>query len=361
MVWGGIIVGVLLIFIGSLYYFGAHIQKPNTYIPLSPIAETVKNVVSSPTPTTHRVAAASPSSITISESFPPRGRFPDERILVATGDVIPARSVNAQTIANNDFTWGWKYIAGITSQADITLVNLESPLLSDCPVTQEGMVFCGNAHHAEGLIAGGVDIANLANNHSANYGQKGIEETVEILSSHTIQTAGMGKAAIQTVKNMRFAFLGYNDIYGSIAPISWADIPVMESQIRQAKQNADIIVVSLHFGEEYTATLSSRQVELAHAAVDAGADLVIGNHPHWIQPVEVYNGTWITYAHGNTIFDQMWSEETKKGVIGIYTFSGKTLADVTFIPTHIASFGQPSVLTDAGQKEAIRFILTGGK
>jgi len=358
IVWGGSIAGILLVFVGILTVVRSRLST-DTHQPLSPVVETVRNIFPTQTPKTTPIAPATPASISIAESFPPRGRFPDERIIVATGDVIPARSVNAQTAARNDFTWSWKNIAPITSQGDITLINLESPLLSDCPVTQEGMVFCGNARHSEGLVEGGVDIANLANNHSANHGESGLTETVSLLESKNIKTTGLSSAALQTVNGMRFAFLGYNDIYGSISPVSWADIPVMESQIRQAKQDADIVIVSIHFGEEYTASPSVRQVELAHAAVNAGADLVIGNHPHWIQPVEVYRGKWITYAHGNTIFDQMWSEETKKGVIGIYTFSGKTLADVSFIPTSIRSYGQPEIISDSKERQKIRSLLVG--
>lgn len=360
IMWGAGIVGILLVFVGSFFVFGNRVFKQNQQS-LSPIVETVQNLFPTIMPTTPVVNPAIPATISISETVPSRGRFPDERVIIATGDVIPARSVNAQAVSRNDFTWSWKHIAPLTSQADITLINLESPLLSQCPVTQEGMVFCGDARHMEGLVSGGVDIVNLANNHSANYGQKGIEETITNVASHNIQTTGMGKAAIQTINGMRFAFLGYNDIYGSVPPIAWADIPAMTREIQQAKRDADIVIVSLHFGEEYTATPSVRQMELAHAAVDAGADLVIGNHPHWIQTVEVYNNKWITYAHGNTIFDQMWSRETTLGVLGVYTFSGKILADVAFIPTQIASYGQPSIITDSGQKEAIRSSLFGKK
>ncbi len=360
IVWGAGIVGILLLLVGSLSVFGNR-PLPDNHGSISPVVESVRNIFPTSFPTALPVSAATVESISIAQSVPSRGRFPDEWSIIATGDIIPARSVNAQTVARNDFTWSWKHIAPLTSQADITLINLESPLLANCPVTQEGMVFCGDARHVDGLVFAGVDIANLANNHSANYGQKGIEETVANLSSHSIQTIGMGNAAVRTINTTRVAFLGFNDIYGSTPPISWAENANMKNQIQQVKQNADIVVVSLHFGEEYTATPSVRQMELAHAAVDAGADLVIGNHPHWIQTVEVYNNKWITYAHGNTIFDQMWSRETTLGVLGVYTFSGKILADVAFIPTQIASYGQPSIITDSGQKEAIRSSLFGKK
>jgi poly-gamma-glutamate synthesis protein (capsule biosynthesis protein) len=84
--------------------------------------------------------------------------------------------------------------------------------------------------------------------------------------------------------------------------------------------------------------------EIAHYVIDSGADLIIGNHPHWVQGVELYKGKLITFAHGNFIFDQMWSYETRVGVIGRYTFLDRTLARVEFIPTIIEDYGRPILL-----------------
>jgi len=96
-------------------------------------------------------------------------------------------------------------------------------------------------------------------------------------------------------------------------------------------------------------------VEIAHLAVDAGADLIIGNHPHWVQAVELYKGKhalsgaegYIAYAHGNFIFDQMWSYETRVGVIGRYTFYDDRLVRVEYIPTLIQDYAQPVPLQGA--------------
>ena len=82
-------------------------------------------------------------------------------------------------------------------------------------------------------------------------------------------------------------------------------------------------------------------VKIAHMAVDAGADLIIGNHPHWVQGVEMYKGRFIAYAHGNFIFDQMWSRETREGVVGRYTFYGTKLIDVEYRPILIEDYSQP--------------------
>ena len=107
------------------------------------------------------------------------------------------------------------------------------------------------------------------------------------------------------------------------------------------REQVDVIVVLPQWGVEYTNNPTQTQRSRAGVAVKAGADLVIGNHPHWVQSVEVYEGGYITYAHGNYIFDQDWSYETTVGVIGKYTFYDDQLIGVEFIPTRIENSAQP--------------------
>jgi poly-gamma-glutamate synthesis protein (capsule biosynthesis protein) len=95
-------------------------------------------------------------------------------------------------------------------------------------------------------------------------------------------------------------------------------------------------------------------LEIAHEMIDAGADMIIGNHPHWIQGVEVYNGKLITYAHGNFIFGQMWSYETRLGLIGRYTFYDDVLLDVEFTPTLIENAAQPVPLPQEEAQAVVR-------
>ncbi len=263
------------------------------------------------------------------------------RTLVATGDVIPARAVNVETIKHNDFTWGWRNIATLLRQADLSLINLEAPLIIGCPQVTSGFQFCGDTRHIEGLVHAGVDVANLANNHAGNYGISGLIGTKSLLSTAKIDVVGMGMPVIRDIDGIRFGFLGYNDIGGGIEGIASASAAYISRDIREIRSRADIVVVSFHWGVEYEATPSARQVQLAHAAIDEGADLIIGNHPHWVQSAEVYKGKWITYAHGNTIFDQMWSDETRIGVIGTYVFYDTAFIDVSFTPIKIDNYGQP--------------------
>lgn len=265
-------------------------------------------------------------------------------VLIATGDIVMGRGVNYNMVKYNNPLWPFENVKDILSSGDITVANVEVPFVKDCPTVIEGMVFCGREDNVKGLIASGIDVATLANNHISDYGVVGIENSVKILRENNIDVAGLeGDILYKTINGTKFAFLAFNDIYGSIPPVLKAEKEIIERLVGEAREKANVVVVAMHWGVEYRATPDSRQIELARLVSDAGADLIIGNHPHWIQSDEQYKDTYIKYAHGNFIFDQMWSEETKKGVIGKYTFEDSKLVNKEFIPIYIKDYGQPSV------------------
>jgi gamma-polyglutamate biosynthesis protein CapA len=266
-----------------------------------------------------------------------------KNVLLATGDVLLARSVNYKTNSLNDFTWPFKNVADELRSADITFINLETPLVNNCPLTNEGMIFCGDPRNVEGLVFSGVDIANIANNHMENYGEQGLNDTLETLRLKGITPSGISGAVYKNVKGINFAFLGYSDFSSNNNNFSASDEKIIK-EINEAKDNADIIVVQFHWGSEYTTDITNRQRSLAYLAIDSGADLIIGNHPHWIQPIEIYKDKLIAYGHGNFIFDQEWSEKTKLGIIGKYTFFEDKLIDVEYLPIKIENYGQPYFL-----------------
>ncbi len=127
----------------------------------------------------------------------------------------------------------------------------------------------------------------------------------------------------------------------------------LKKEVSTAKKQADIVIVTFHWGTEYKDLPDERQKYLGHLTIDAGADLVIGNHPHWIQPVEIYKNKLITYAHGNFVFDQMWSQKTREGVIGKYIFYNNQLIDVEYFPVQINDYGQPFLINDPSQRKGI--------
>ncbi len=265
------------------------------------------------------------------------------RTLVATGDVIPARSVNYKMVTYGDFLYPWRRTADfLRTTGDIRLINLEAPLIDGCPVTTEGMTFCGDPRAVQGLQYAGVSTACMANNHAGNYGFQGIDETRQHLRAVGIGWCGWDAVDTKVVRGLRFAFLAYNTVGQRF------DYAQARRDIQAARHSADVVIVSVHWGKEYVSVPETapgiadddpRQV--GHWIIDSGADLVIGNHPHHVQGVELYHGHLITYAHGNFIFDQMWSLETRQGVVGVYTFYGTRLVAVRYKPVMIDDYSQP--------------------
>jgi poly-gamma-glutamate synthesis protein (capsule biosynthesis protein) len=323
----------------------------------------------SPSPTATRVRTATPSPsptpvtispLTLADVFPPRDLSQYKldptrlRTVIATGDVIPARYTDF-TIRNqgDDFLYPVRATSDITKAADVTVINLEAPLVDYCPIHTEGFTFCGRPGFVAALQTAGVDVATLENNHIGNYGQPGVDETVRHLEAGAIKWADRDSPAIVDVRGLKFGFLGV----GAVGEV--VDRNAMAAQIKALRPQVDVLAVGVHWGAEYVSLPQSaggvaldNPVELAHLMVDSGADLVIGNHPHWVQAVELYKGKYIAYAHGNFIFDQMWSYQTRIGVIGKYTFYDDHLVAVEYIPTLIENYAQPVLLAGA-ERQAV--------
>ncbi|MEK7139618.1 MAG: CapA family protein, partial [Patescibacteria group bacterium] len=126
--------------------------------------------------------------------------------------------------------------------------------------------------------------------------------------------------------------------------------------VAATKPPADIVIVTMHAGTEYTTQPTDQQVTFARAAIDAGADLVIGHHPHWPQIVEPYNGKWIFYSLGNFVFDQEWSRETKAGLILEAQWQAKQLRQLKLIPVVIENYSTPRLATTDEAQEILQRI-----
>jgi poly-gamma-glutamate synthesis protein (capsule biosynthesis protein) len=301
-----------------------------------------------------------PPVLSLQELFHPTFNVPPDpakiRTLLVTGDIIPARGVNYFATTRRDFLWPFKPTADFTKNADITYINLEAPLFAGCPVSAaESFTFCGDARFADGLTLMGAKVANLTNNHITNYGAEGVNATVKLLQQRGIQTSGLGPVAVIDVRGIKFGFIGFNGIGRTI------DRTALKEGIARAREQADIVVVQFHWGKEYErqpmaggSIAPDDPVAVGHQSIDWGADIVIGNHPHWYQGVEVYHGKLITYSHGNFVFDQMWSEETREGVIGTYTFYGAQLVAASWRPVRSYDYGQPVFMNEKDASAVIQ-------
>ncbi len=283
------------------------------------------------------------------------------------GDIMLSRQVNNKMEKYNDYSWPFLKIADYLKSADLTIINLESPFVisKDYFVPTGSFLFKVNPKAMTGLLAAGVDIVSLANNHSFNQGAKGFLETSQILNDGGIKYIGAGKnkeeahlGEVVEINNQKFGFLAYaypedNSVAGTNTPgIADMDVKKMRDDVKRLKNDGAIVIVEMHAGIEYTTKPNEQQVVFSRAAIDAGASAVIGHHPHWPQTFEFYQGKPIIYSLGNLIFDQMWSKETQQGMLAKMSWNNGW-EKIELVPIKIYDYGQAEIMPKGLEREAL--------
>lgn len=250
----------------------------------------------------------------------------------------------------------------LISSADLALANMEESAPNRFTFHRHGTVFTGDPALLAGVARAGIDVASCASTHIGDGGRLGILQTVANMKRYGIAAFGCGpnlaaarRPAWFTIAGTRVAILGYDGIssaYYGAGPNTIGDAPLNGAYIRADVQaaraaGAQVVIVFPHWGTEYTYGPTAQQQRLGRLAIDAGADMVIGNHPHWVQSVEIYKGKPIWYALGNFTFDQSWSEPTLEGVTLELTFRGATLVQARMVPHVLVQAVQPNLLDPA--------------
>jgi len=253
--------------------------------------------------------------------------------ILTVGDVMLGRSVNTIGHKRRDFGWSLRDVDDHLADFDYVIANLETPITYECPLTDEGMIFCAHASSSAALADSQIDLVTLANNHIYNYGREGYRQTRSLLRSAGQDFVGSDELFTFVLGNVKFGVIAHDDVSFPLDTQKWA------AYVASSSAQVDHLLVALHFGEEYRYQPTARQRALAHASIDAGASLVIGNHSHWLGTVEKYGDGAIIYSHGNFVFDQEWSLETKSGLAAAWTFSGAKLQKVAIYPVFITNYG----------------------
>ncbi len=256
------------------------------------------------------------------------------------GDMMLDRGVEASVKKNfnNDFNALFENL-GELKNADILFGNLEGPISDQGRNVGSKYSFRMDPVVLPVLKEAGFDIFSFANNHVGDWGINAFKDTLTRLEENSILTTGAGVNKSEVInptiieKNgVTFGFLGFTDVgpnwleaKENSPGILLASDPNFESIIKNASYKCDVLVVSFHWGDEYRKTHNQRQQILAHRAIDSGANMVIGHHPHVIEDIEIYKDSTIVYSLGNFIFDQYFSTDTMKGMIFIANFEGKEL------------------------------------
>jgi len=246
------------------------------------------------------------------------------------GDIMLDRGVRNSVVKNfnNDYSALFEKV-DILKKSDIVFANLEGTA-SDQGTDQKNLYsFRMNPSVIPTLKGAGVSVVSVANNHIGDWGRIAYVDTLSRLKENEILFTGGGntKTEAETVTviekyGLKIGFLGFSDVgpnwmeaKDDKTGILLASNPDFDEIIKNAVKQVDYLVVVFHFGEEYKDKHNARQESLAHRAVDDGAKIVIGSHPHVIEDTEIYKNSFIAYSLGNFIFDQSWSKPTMQGML----------------------------------------------
>ncbi|WP_277820581.1 CapA family protein [Hominisplanchenecus murintestinalis] len=226
----------------------------------------------------------------------------------------------------------------IFAEDDLTIINMEGPLTESTERNGEKFAFKGAPGFVDILSGSSVEAANLANNHSHDYGEQGFEDTKRILSDAGITAFGYDETALITIKGIKIGLVGIYELHDHLERARQ-----LKDNIAKVKQEgADLIITIFHWGNERETIPDSNQMALGHIAIDYGADLVAGHHPHVLQGIEEYRGKYIVYSLGNFCFGGNSAPDDMDTMIFQQTFtiqSGEVLTDenITLIPCSISS------------------------
>ncbi|GGH15695.1 CapA family protein [Paenibacillus segetis] len=281
----------------------------------------------------------------------------DTLLLHFAGDTMFSDRV-AQTLNIEGYEYPFKHISDLFQNDDLSLVNLETPVTSfGTKAEDKTFVFKSSPEVLPFMAKSGIDAVNLANNHILDQGAQGLLDTISHLKDNDIKYFGAGsdtKEAYAPIyierKGIKIAICGFSRV---IPKSDWAagkgkpgvattyDSTLALKAIKTAKEHADIVLVMVHWGKERTTVLEKHQTSLAHEYIDAGADLVIGGHPHVMQGIEQYKGKWIVYSTGNFIFTKNANvPDTWETAIFETKCNRKGACDLKMIP-YLTEVGQP--------------------
>lgn len=277
--------------------------------------------------------------------------------LFFVGDIMLSRAIGQGMEREGDYTYPFRLVHDELTTADILFGNLESPISNQGSNVGSIYSFRADPRSVEGLVFAGFDVLSFANNHVGDYGPTALLDTLDRLRSAGLRVVGAGEIQheahtpqVVEVNGLRIAFFAYTNIapahyLEADAEPAVANIVIEEivQDIAQAKNvyNADLVVASYHWGEEYQTHRSGWQERVARETIDAGADLVIGHHPHVVQEVERYHDGVIAYSLGNFVFDQNFSPDTQRGLALRIQISDGKVGAVEELPVAFTKTYQP--------------------
>lgn len=323
------------------------------------------------------LAAAAMGGLAVAVTGTAKGKGADgEAVVTIVGDIMLSRGVQ-QYLTEYGYDYPYEEVKEIFLKDDLTIGNLE------CPITEresaadktKRFVFRADEENAAALKRAGLDCLNLANNHSMDYLSGGLFDTMEQLKAQGLSFVGAGENAssdtyaVFEVNGLTIELFAYSALppegfffheeKPTVSYIGMTNLSRLETEIKEA--DCDFKIVYFHWGIEYEPYKSETQERLAKAAIDAGADLVVGAHPHVLQGKEIYQGKYIYYSLGNFIFDRQIPPGTDESLILQLTIDQDGLKKAEEIPVKIWKGKPTTTEQDRGEKRRQVYGYTGNQ
>jgi poly-gamma-glutamate capsule biosynthesis protein CapA/YwtB (metallophosphatase superfamily) len=292
--------------------------------------------------------------------------------IVAVGDIMLSGSAKPLLRKKGyDYSFSDQALSELVMNADLATANLE------CPVIKKGVaykgkkfVFSADPASIKAIKKAGFDMLSLANNHIMDYGEEGLSSTINCCLKSGIVCSGAGadlalarKAGILKRKGITFGLLSYSMTYpeefwatSDSAGAAYGDKNAVIEDIQKTKKEADVVIVNFHWGEELAESPKAYQVAMAHLAVDSGADIVVGHHPHVPQPIEIYKGKPVFYSLGNYAFGS-YSKKTPIGFAAVIVLGKDRICNVRIYPVITDNYEIKFKPASTGNKRAKEIIL----
>lgn len=304
----------------------------------------------------------------------PEETAPGDQVLIHfAGDTIFSGNV-AKVLEKQGYDYPYQYVKDLFQGDDLTVLNLETPVTYGGTVAEDKTFVFKSSPKALGEMAkAGVDAVNLANNHTLDQGVEGLLDTIQHLKDNKIKYVGAGSNSDEAYapiyferKGIKIALCGFSRV---IPQADWAatkknagvaavyDSTLAVKAIKEARKKADLVLVVTHWGKERVTKLEDHQTNLSHAFIDAGADLVIGGHPHVMQGIEQYKGKWVVYSTGNFIFTK--SNDPKTWETAVFSAKCSKSGDCQLkLTPYLTEIGQPVPMDEKNGTKLLKEIET---
>ena len=327
-----------------------------------------------PAATVPTATAASPTARSTATGTPGTTSAPTVTVLLV-GDIMLGRAVGALSRAAGDVAAPLRPLQRRLAAADLTVGNLESTLSMAGPPRQGDDSFAADPGVLTGLRDAGFDVLSLANNHTGDFGLPALRQTVRRVHEAGIREVGAGRdlrsawrPVVLSREGITFGFLAFNAIGETpratrrtpgaasvrmqprTGPLSPRDLAATTARVRRLADRVDVVIVLPHWGDQYTHRPVPDQRRVGRALIDAGASVVVGGHPHWVQDVEMHAGRLLVHSLGNFVFDMDFSLETREGAMLALRFRADQVAEARLVPYLIDERFRPRLVRGAAAR-----------